>query len=146
MDHETGPPECEMPAPSGTGTQHTRHGDTSDNTGQPDNKPGTALVWIPCTRPPVRQDPRHRLKRRRDAAHRSTPLACSCRDPLWCDCRNDDDQLSDVQADAVIAAAETLAALGTPGIFDIEQCRAMWRRGARDLSVSSHRYATGGVT
>lgn len=114
--HQTGPPECERPAP-------------------PQDRPSHRVTTnaTECTA----EAHRSRDRRRRAAEHRTQPLACGCRDPWLCDC-DTDAFVSDVQADAVIAAAETLLALGTPGIFDADRCRAMWRHGRRDLAVSSY--------
>ncbi len=83
-DHATGPPESEMPAPEEeAGTHHTRNGDTPDDNGNADNKPGTALVWVPCTRPPAPQDIGSQLRRRREAAHRLPRLEHSGRRDPW---------------------------------------------------------------
>ena len=86
------------------------------------------------------------MQLRREAKRRLPPIGgCGCiRDPLW-DQHLCDNDIGDVRADAIIQTAEHLADLGTPGIFDVEECRAMWRRGRRDLSVRCHRYATGGA-
>ncbi len=132
-EHQTGPPEREMSAPSQeTDTRHSRHHST--DTAQ--NSPPSGN-----TRPQPPLDHRSRDRRRRAAENRTQPFACGCRDPWLCDC-DTDPFVGDVQADAVIAAAETLLALGTPGIFDADKCRAMWRRGRRDLAASSFRYSS----
>lgn len=122
--HQKGPPK-EVAAPAtGTATRHSSHHatGTAQDTPPSGNTPGAS-----------------RDRRRRAAAQRSAPLDCGCRDGWICRCT--DHGISDIQADAVIAAAETLLALGAPGIFDADQCRAMWRRGRRDLAVSCHNYA-----
>ena len=61
--------------------------------------------------------------------------------PWTCHCF--DGPMSDRRADAAIDTAEYLEELGIPGIFNQDECRAMWRRGRRDLSVQCYRYATG---
>ena len=83
------------------------------------------------------------LRRRRKATQRVPVLACGRHaDPWRCDCYGNE-LLSDVRADAAVAAADMLAAMGLPGIFSQDECRAMWRRGRRDLSVRSYRYSVG---
>lgn len=73
------------------------------------------------------------LRRRRDAAQRVTPLDCGCRDPWTCTCR--DPQPSERMTDAAADAAEYLLHHGLPPIFSIDQGRALWRAGRRDLAV-----------
>lgn len=123
--HQKGPPESERPAPPQDRLSHRVTNNATDRTAEA-NKPGTY---------------KSRDRRRRAAEHRTQPLACGHRDPWLCDC-DTAHFVGDVQADAVIAAAETLLALGTPGIFDADKCRAMWRRGRRDLAASSFRYSS----
>ncbi|WP_235629683.1 hypothetical protein [Mycobacterium lehmannii] len=123
--HQTGPPPgSERPAPPQDRLSHRVTTNATKSTAAA-NKPGAH---------------KSRDRRRRAAEYRSPRLNCGHRDPWLCDC-NTGPFLSDVRADAAIAAAETLLALGTPGIFDADRCRAMWRRGRRDLAASSHSYA-----
>ena len=49
------------------------------------------------------------------------------------------------QADAAAATAQHLLLLGTPGIFDDETCRAMWRCGHRSLAAHCFSYSYGEV-
>jgi hypothetical protein len=74
------------------------------------------------------------LRRRRVASWRLPPLDCGCRDPWTCK-HYRDAYISDKQADAAVAAIEHLDLVGTPGLLDVDTCRAMWRIGFRDLAV-----------
>lgn len=83
-------------------------------------------------------------RRRRGAAIRSTVIStCGCvRDPEV-DRHRCSDGITDVMAEAAISAAEHLEMLGTPGIFDTDACKSMWRLGRRQLGVRSYHYAQG---
>lgn len=67
------------------------------------------------------------LERRRDAAHRSEPLECGCRDPWTCRCR--DSEPSEHQLDAYQDAAEHLLDLNLLPAPNVVAMRQMWRRG-----------------
>jgi hypothetical protein len=75
------------------------------------------------------------LRRRRAASYRCTPLDCGHRDPWPCK-HYRDPYVSDKQAEAAVAAIEHLDLVGTPGLLDVNTCRAMWRVGFRDLAVA----------
>jgi hypothetical protein len=81
-------------------------------------------------------------RRRRAASWRCPPLDCSCRDPWPCK-HYRDPYISDNQAEAAAAAIAHLDLVGTPGLLDIDTCRAMWRIGRRDLAVTVHRRTAG---
>lgn len=72
-------------------------------------------------------------QRRCDAARRVTPLECGCRDPYTCRCR--DTEPTPHQTEAAIQAAEYLLHHALVPIFSIDQGRALWRAGRRDLAV-----------
>lgn len=74
--------------------------------------------------------------RRRRASDRCEPLVTGERDP-WRSWRPE--QLSPVQVDAAVSAAEHLQLLGTPGLFDQTTCQGMWRSGHRQLAAESFR-------
>ncbi|MDX1880092.1 hypothetical protein SBE55_20015 [Mycolicibacterium sp. 141076] len=136
-EHVTGPPESEVPAPAQeTGTHHDHHVDSSDNSARADIKPGTSLVWVPCTRTQAPQDVRSLIRRRRDAAARSQPLDCGCRDPWACDCT--DPPLTDRWVDASASAARHLLAQGHTPLLEIEVLQALWRRGGHDRRLAQH--------
>lgn len=87
----------------------------------PTNQPRSAHHYIAACR------------RRRDASYRVEPLDCGCRDPWTCRCH--DSQPSERMTDAAADAAEYLLHHGLPPIFSIDQGRALWRAGRRDLAV-----------
>ncbi|MFP1155537.1 hypothetical protein ACK280_26215 [Mycobacterium sherrisii] len=69
---------------------------------------------------------------------------CGCvRDPLLDHHRCGGD-IIDVQIDAAAAALNHLATLGFPGIVDMPMCRALWRRGYRELAVEYANRRRGG--
>lgn len=73
------------------------------------------------------------LRRRRAAARRLPPLACGCHEP-WT-CRHHDGPITDRQTEAAIAAADHLIEHQLCPIFGVDQARALWRAGRRDLAV-----------
>jgi hypothetical protein len=99
-----------------------------------DRKPGTALVWIPCTRPPAPQDARSTIQRRRAAANRSVPLDCGCRDPWTCRCT--EPPLSEKQINAGRAAALHILECGGVPLIEFEILRALWKRGGEDRELA----------
>ncbi|MEZ0339784.1 hypothetical protein ACAG25_07345 [Mycobacterium sp. pV006] len=72
------------------------------------------------------------LERRRDAAHRSEPLACGCRDPWLCQCRDGVQQVTDHQLDGWSAAALHLLDNGLSPAVPVDVQRRLWRRGGAD--------------
>lgn len=85
-------------------------------------------------------------RRRYEASRRLPPLACGHRDPE----RADGSQpvtrpRDDLETDAAAAALIHLAAVGCPGLLDLETCRAIWRRGYRDVAMDCARRATGAL-
>lgn len=152
-DHRNGPPERQVgPRPG----HHSRTEDTDTNnhhvTGSPQssprtaNRPGSALVWLPCTRT-YPQDLRSQRDRRRDSAKRSVPLDCGCptgphRDPI--SCLRTSPPLTDHQLDSWRdAALHLLATTGRTPIVPLEVRRALWRRGDRRVAEWLHE-ASGG--
>ena len=138
-DNDKGPPDSERPAPP---QDRRSHRITKRISPGPQSRAIAEAAAKQFDNPDTSRTGTSvpaQLRRRRAAAQRSAPLDCSCRDGWICRCN--DHGISDAQADAMIAAAETLLALGAPGIFGADQCRAMWRRGRRDLAASSHSYA-----
>jgi hypothetical protein len=84
----TGPPGPEMREPGttpDTGPQQVSNDTTTnvDDNGPGRQNPGTALVWVPCTRPDAPQDLKSQLQRRREAARRLPPLEHSGRRDPW---------------------------------------------------------------
>lgn len=117
--------------PAGNEAASTTAADDSQYKGQSDTKPGKSLVWLPCTRPPVAQDTRSRLRRRSDAAKRSVPLDCGHhRDPMRCDCTKP--RLSEHALDGWRDAALRILFDGCVPLLPIEVRRALWKRGGPD--------------
>ncbi|HZU46175.1 MAG TPA: hypothetical protein VFA16_02780 [Mycobacterium sp.] len=128
MPDDVGPPALEVgPRPG----YHLRTGDPDTN-------------YTTSTKQCKRYDPHAGNARRRWHAVRSTPIgACGCiRDPEV-DRHRCGHGISAVMVDAAVTTAEHLQSLGTPGIFSVDTCRAMWRRGHRSLAVECHRYSAG---
>lgn len=50
---------------------------------------------------------------------------------------------TEVEADAIVAAALHLRAVGAPGLFGTNECRAMWREGHHRLAAECFSYAHG---
>jgi hypothetical protein len=88
------------------------------------------------------QDLFAQLHRRRDAAGRSVPLACGCRDPWPCRCA--DPPPSERMVDAGAAAARHLIELGLTPILETAVLRALWRRGGRDRVLAANLYDLAG--
>jgi hypothetical protein len=84
----------------------------------------------------IRSDDLAARGRRRGTALRSTVIStCSCiRDPET-DRHRCGGAITDKQVGAAVAAAAHLEHLGTPGLFDIDTTRALWRRGHRRLAL-----------
>jgi hypothetical protein len=82
--------------------------------------------------------------RRRGAAVRSTVIStCSCiRDPEV-DRHRCGGGITDKLAEAAVMAAEHLASVGLPGMFDVDTCRSMWRMGQHRLAAECFSYASG---
>lgn len=97
--------------------------------------PGKSLVWVACTRS-YAQDLRSQLDRRREAAARSVPLDCGCRDPL---CRCTEPPLTEHVLDGWAAAARHILSAGQMPVVPLSVRRALWRRPAdRDLAETLH--------
>ena len=115
----------------------------------PDNatRPGNALVWVPCTRPPAPQDTRSQLDRRHSAADRSAPLGCGCRDPLLCSCYETEPPLSDHALDGWRDAVLKVLFNRQVPLLPIEVRRALWKRGGPDriLAERLHEACSGEV-
>lgn len=106
--------------------------------------PGKALVWIPCTRPSAPQDHASRDARRREAAARSIPLDCGCRDPWICRCT--EPPLSEAMIDAGRDAAQHILDTGRVPVLEFEVLRALYRRGGADRQLAERLWAeTGGL-
>lgn len=97
------------------------------------------LRWVPCTRPPARQDARSQMTRRRQAALRSAPLDCGCRDPWPCRCS--EPPLSDKLVDAGRDAALHVLESGLVPLLKFEVLQALWRRGGEDRELAELLYA-----
>lgn len=125
----------------------TSEANTQQSSGDHMGKPGTALVWVPCTRPQAAQDIRSQLDRRRDAEWRSMPLGCGCRDPLRCSCYETEPPLSDHALDGWRDAALTVLWNGRVPLLPIEVRRALWKRGGPDrvLAMQLHAACDGEV-
>lgn len=92
------------------------------------HEPGKTLVWVPCTRN-YPQDLRSQLQRRRQAAARSIPLDCGCRDPL---CRCSEPPLTEHAIDSWRDSALHILRTGNMPVLPIEARRALWKRGGSD--------------
>jgi hypothetical protein len=134
--HGLGPPEKERPGGYQAARPDQQVSDDTTNTAN-DNRPG-------------RQTPYEALagnRRRFGASRRMPPIpTCMCgrcvRDPDL-DRHRCGDEISDVQAEAAVAAIQLLDQLGTPGLLDDRTCRAMWRIGHRRLATAVHRRTAG---
>jgi hypothetical protein len=144
VDNDNGPPESERPAPP-QDRPSRNNTDAPDTTAQPDIKPGSSLVWIPCTCWSSPQDVDSQLKRRRGEKNRSVPLSCGCRDPWTCRCYTTEPPLTDNQLDGWVAAANHVLAQGQMPLVPIEVRRALWKRAAdRTLAERLHEGCGGG--
>lgn len=140
-----GPPEKEA-GPLAKGPANAEGSDTNTSAaksnGSAAREPGKALMWVPCTRS-FPQDPHSQLERRREAAKRSVPLDCGCRDVWPCRCSNP--QLSERMIDAGRAAARHILDGGGIPLLEIEFLRALYRRGGADRRLAERLHAlTGG--
>ncbi|PBJ42962.1 hypothetical protein BB737_05655 [Mycobacterium avium subsp. hominissuis] len=70
------------------------------------------------------------MSRRREAAARSLPLDCGCRDPWPCRCT--EPPLDDRQLDSWRDAALHVLRADLVPVLPIEVRRALWRRGGPD--------------
>lgn len=104
---------------------------------------GKQLAWVPCTRLQAPQDWLSRMKRRRGATHRLPPLDCGCRDPWPCRCT--EPPLTEQRIDAAREAALHILANGQVPLLQIEELRALYRRGGNDRALAEelHRLAGG---
>ena len=129
--YENGPPKCEVPVP------HREPAPTTTTTTEVDNRNSS------------RFDDLAARAARCAAKKRMTPIGgcgCDVRDPDV-DVHRCTVEIKKIfthkQVDAAVAAAEHLVLLGTPGMFDKDICRAMYRSGHRDLAAESFRYSHG---
>lgn len=101
----------------------------------------TELVWLPCTwnHP---QDIASQSRRRGDAAARSVPLDCGCRDPLLCRCTHP--PISENALDAWRDAALQLLFARQMPLLPLEVRRALWRRGGPDRVLAERLHAACG--
>lgn len=121
---------------------HHHHDQVSTHPKAVDGRgPGNALVWRPCTWQHP-QDLASQLRRRRDAAARSVPLACGCRDPWPCRCG--EGPPTDRMLDAGADAARHLVAAGYTPLLPADVLRALWRRGGHDRAMAQSLYGLGG--
>ena len=88
----------------------------------------------------------HLTQRRRGwmASRRMTPLGpCGCIRHPAADMHRCGSGVSDLQAEAAVAAIKHLDEMGTPGLLDTDTCQAMWRIGHRDLAAEVHQRSAG---
>jgi hypothetical protein len=132
-DNGLGPPkEVDPDASQGVkADQQVSHDTTTNahNTDSSPREPGNTLVWVPCTRS-YPQDLRAQLSRRRQAAARSVPLDCRCRDPLGCRCS--EPPLSERAIESWRDSALHVLRTGYMPVLPIEARRALWKRGGAD--------------
>jgi hypothetical protein len=84
-----------------------------------------------------------RLYRRSQAAARSVPLDCGCRDSWPCCCTQP--PLSQRTVDAGRDAARHILASGKVPLLEFEILQALWRRGGADRALAEQLHAaTGG--
>jgi hypothetical protein len=74
------------------------------------------------------------LRRRTQAAARSVPLDCGCRDPILCDCTQP--PLSDRAVDGWRASALHILDTGQTPVLPIEVLRFLYRRGGADRQLA----------
>lgn len=71
-------------------------------------------------------------------------LSCGCIADPHAGChRRHDYAITDMQAEAAVAAIRHLDALGTPALLDEPTCRAIWRAGRRQLAERVYRRSAG---
>ncbi len=123
----------------GHATTYTHEDPTADRA----ETVGRQLAWVPCTRS-CQQDTASQLSRRREAARRSVPLHCNCRDPWVCRCA--EAPPSDATVDAGRAAAEHLLYAGCVPLLETKVLQALWRRGGDDRAFAERLHQlTGGL-
>lgn len=128
MTEQHGPPkEVEGRTPHHRDRPSTSRYDTAANRTAQSNAKSTQTRWAPCTCDSPR-DIHSQLELRRQAANRSVPLDCGCRDSWLCRCT--EPPLSDPQLDSWRDAAEHILASGLMPAVPIEVRRALWRRPA----------------
>ncbi len=71
------------------------------------------------------------LHQRRAASRRIPPLVCGHVDPWTCDHKTDP---TEAQVDGAAAAGAHLRSLGFAPVFPVTMCRALYRRGYRELA------------
>jgi hypothetical protein len=83
------------------------------------------------------------LRRRTEAAARSVPLDCGCRDPILCDCSQP--PLSDPVVNGWRDSALHILDTGQTPVLPIEVLRCLYRRGGADRRLAEllHRAAGG---
>jgi hypothetical protein len=89
------------------------------------------LVLLPWVHP---QDLRSQLHRRRQAAARSVPLDCGCRDPGGCRCTQP--PLTEHAVDSWRDSALHILRTGNMPVLPIEARQALWRRGGADRMLA----------
>lgn len=136
------PPHKDRPSISRFSSHHAA--DTRNNpTPAPAKTMGAQLVWVPCTWT-SRQDLSAQLERRRQAAKRSVPLDCGCRDGWTCRCT--EPPLTDDALDDWRDAAWHVLGTGNMPMVPLQIRRALWRRPAdRELAELLHRGCGGAV-
>lgn len=72
------------------------------------------------------------LRRRRSASWRIPPLVCGHVDPWTCTHRNDP---TEAEVDGAVNAAKHLRSVGLVPMFPEVMCRAMYRKGYRELAT-----------
>jgi hypothetical protein len=83
------------------------------------------------------QDALSQLRRRREAALRSMPLNCGCRDPWTCRCRDDRAEFTERHVDGYVSAVLHLLDKGLMPAPNLPAMRLMYRRGGRDRRIAS---------
>lgn len=96
-----------------------------------------------CSAPRLRdsaQDPASQASRRREAAWRSVPLDCGCRDGRTCKCT--EPPLSARAIDGWRdAALYLLEHSGKTPLLPVEVLQALWRRGGADRALAEQLHA-----
>lgn len=109
------------------------------------NRPGSALVWLPCTWS-FPQDTASQVKRREAAARRLPRFCdqCGARDPIVCRCCEPEPPLSEHALEGWRAAIERTLPIG-PALVPIEVLQRLWRNGRADRVLAERVWAeTGG--
>ena len=88
-------------------------------------------------------DQLHQRRRAYASSRRMTPVGpCGCIRHPEVDKHRCGGEITDVLAEAAVAAAVHLRRLGVPGLFDTDTCRAMWPLDPQ-LAAESFRYSHG---